>query len=35
MLSKPTDGLTHWSNQFAVEEVYSSINKSNELSNTK
>lgn len=35
MLSKPTDALTHWSNQFAVEEVYSSINKSNELSNTK
>jgi hypothetical protein len=35
MKSKPTDGLTHWSNMITIEEIYGSDKKANELSNTK
>jgi hypothetical protein len=35
MVCRPTDGLTHYANQLTVEEVYRSINKANEFSNTK
>lgn len=35
MKSKATNGLTHYHNQMTVEEVYSSINKAGEMSNTK
>lgn len=35
MKSRPTDALTHYYNQFDVEEVYGSTLKANEMSNTK
>lgn len=35
MVTRPTDALTHYSNQLTVEEIYKSINKPNEMSNTK
>lgn len=35
MKTRPTDGLTHHANQLTIEEVYRSINKANEFSNTK
>lgn len=35
MKSKPTDALTHYCNQLTVEEIYKSVNKANEMSNTK
>jgi hypothetical protein len=35
MKTRPTDGLTHYCNQLTVEEVYKSVNKANEMSNTK
>lgn len=35
MKTTPTDGLTHYYNQFDIEEVYGSTLKANEMSNTK
>jgi hypothetical protein len=35
MRSRPNKGTTHYVNQLTVEEVYRSINKANEFSNTK
>jgi hypothetical protein len=35
MKTKPTDGLTHYTNMLTVEEIYKSVNKANEFSNTK
>lgn len=35
MKSTPRKGLTHFVNQLTVEEVYRSVNKANEMSNTK
>lgn len=35
MKSRPTDGLTHYSNQLTIEEIYGSGNKAGEISNTK
>jgi hypothetical protein len=35
MKCKPSKGLTHYTNQMVVEEVYKSINKAQEMSNTK
>lgn len=35
MKSRPTDALTHYVNQLTVEEIYKSVNKANEMSNTK
>lgn len=35
MKSKATDALTHRNNQFTVEEIYQSVNKASEISNTK
>lgn len=35
MKSYPTDALTHYQNQMDIEEIYASINKANEISNTK
>jgi hypothetical protein len=35
MKSTPKTGFTHYANQFTVEEVYNSVNKAQEMSNTK
>jgi hypothetical protein len=35
MKTRPTDALTHYANQLTVEEIYKSVNKSQEMSNTK
>ena len=35
MRSRASNGLTHCKNQFTIEEVYKSINKAQEMSNTK
>lgn len=35
MKARPTNGFTHYVNQLTVEEVYRSMNKANEMSNTK
>lgn len=35
MKCKPTNGLTHYKNQFTVEEIYNSKNQAMEFSNTK
>ena len=35
MKTRPNKGLTHFVNQLTVEEIYGSINKSQEISNTK
>lgn len=35
MVARATNGITHFVNQMTVEEVYGSINKAQEMSNTK
>lgn len=35
MKTRPTNAITHYANQLTVEEIYKSVNKANEFSNTK
>jgi len=35
MKCKPSDGFTHYKNQFTVEQLYNSVNQAKEFSNTK